>query len=80
MVIASHNVPIDEWHIGRINVQPQVWVSAFSTIANALLGYAFAEGIAISFWRRAIHGTTVRSLPLLITLHLLPKYLGRAQS
>ncbi len=37
-------------------------MSALSSAANALLGYAFAQGLAISFWRRASRGTTVRVL------------------
>ncbi len=62
VLIASHDTRIDQWHIAGAQVQPQVWVSACSTIANALLGYLFAEGLTIRFWRQAMRGTTVGNL------------------
>lgn len=34
-----------------------------STVANALLGAAFAEALVICFWTRAIEGVPVRVIP-----------------
>jgi hypothetical protein len=60
VLVASNDVPISQWRFAGIKLQPQVWVFAFATIANALLGYAFAEGLVTLFWRQACRGTTVR--------------------
>jgi hypothetical protein len=69
-------VPISQWRIAGITLQPQVCVSILSTVANALLGFAFAEGLVIYFWKHAIFGTTVPilspSLSGALTLLLTP--------
>jgi hypothetical protein len=61
VLISSNDVPNGKWHIPLLKTaqQPQVWLAVFSTMANSLLGYAFADGLAIKFWRLANHGTTV---------------------
>ncbi len=62
VLIFSHDAPNGEWRVPLLKSaqQPQVWLAVFSTVANSLLGYAFAEGLAIYFWRLASRGTTVR--------------------
>jgi hypothetical protein len=59
VLAASNGAPIDEWSILNSTFQPQVWVAVMSVVSNALLGYAFVEGVAIQFWRQACNGTTV---------------------
>jgi hypothetical protein len=57
---SSHNQPWEEWKfLGLPDMQPQVWVAAFSTLSGALLNFAFIEGVASNFWTRANAGTTV---------------------
>ncbi len=53
------------WRVQQMNLQPQVYLSIFSTVMNALMGYALVEGITIYFWREAGRGTTVGSPSLL---------------
>ncbi len=59
VLILSDGTPIDRWRVGSNKVQPQVLLSIFSTIMNALLGFALVEGLVILFWRRAGRGTMV---------------------
>jgi hypothetical protein len=65
VLIYSNDVPVDKWHMPHVKKaqQSQVFLALFSTLANSLLGYAFAEGLAISFWRLANNGTTVPQPP-----------------
>lgn len=56
-------MPIEDWQILSLNAQPQVWVSILSTVTNALLEYAFIEGLAILFWNQAVRGTMVSAAP-----------------
>jgi hypothetical protein len=60
-ILSSSNKQLwSEWtFLGVPGVQPQVWVSAFSTLSGALLSFAFIEGVAVNFWTRATAGTTV---------------------
>lgn len=59
IVALSHNSSIDKWRVGSIGVQPQVWLAVFSTIVNALLGFALTQGVYTHFWKQAGRGTTV---------------------
>ena len=59
VLAVSNGSPIENWQVEQVKIQPQVWVSIFSTITNALLAYSLAEGLAILFWRQAGRGTTV---------------------
>ena len=43
------------------NTAPGVLLAYTSTLANALLGVAFAEGIVINFWAGALRGVPVGS-------------------
>jgi hypothetical protein len=56
----SDKQPWEEWKpLGLPAGQPQVWVSAFSTLSAVLLNFAFIDGVAVNFWTRATAGTTV---------------------
>ncbi len=55
----SDKYPVEEWKKLKPNFQPQVWVAACSVLSNALLAFAFTEGLALYFWTRATSGTTV---------------------
>lgn len=52
----SNGQPVEEWSGNR---QPTVLLAYTSTIANALIGFAFAEAIVISYWCRVLGGTKV---------------------
>jgi hypothetical protein len=59
ILAASDGLPVNEWRMARSKLQPQVWMAALSALSNSLLAYAFAEGVALSIWRKACSGTTV---------------------
>jgi hypothetical protein len=59
VLLASNHAPISQWNVIGIKVQPQVWVSVMSALANALNTYAFAEGLTRYFWTESLRGTTV---------------------
>jgi len=42
------------------NLQPTVLIAYTSTLANAFMGAALVEAVVVSFWHRALEGTTVR--------------------
>jgi hypothetical protein len=88
VLATSDGLPVNEWRMARSKLLPQVWLAALSTLSNSLLAYAFAEGVALSIWRKACSGTTVNnnfflrifcsaalfysSLPLLLRVHHRP--------
>jgi hypothetical protein len=49
----------------RFGVSVYVLISVFSAVANTLLGYTFAEGIVVHFWREATRGTDVSGCSIL---------------
>jgi hypothetical protein len=55
----SNTYAVEDWDKFRVNFQPQVWVAACSVLSNALLAFAFTEGVALYFWTRATAGTMV---------------------
>lgn len=59
IIALSDNNTVDGWRFGNIKLQPQVWLAIFSTIINAMLGFALLEGLKIHFWKRAGRGMTV---------------------
>lgn len=59
VVALSDDSIVDEWRIWNIKIQPQVWLAIFSTITNAMLGFALVDGLTIHFWKRAGRGMTV---------------------
>ncbi|KAK3388342.1 hypothetical protein B0T20DRAFT_365344 [Sordaria brevicollis] len=54
VVLLSNGTPVDGWWSGLR--QPGVLLAYTSTIANALLGVAFAEATVVFFWTRAVAG------------------------
>jgi hypothetical protein len=80
VLAASHGVAPDHSVFRSIKLAPQVWVSIFTTIANALLNYTFAEGLAIHFWWHAGRGATVNALRIAnipVSLPLFFNYIAR---
>jgi hypothetical protein len=61
----SDKYAVEDWETFRPDFQPQVWVAACSVLSNALLAFAFSEGLALYFWTRATAGTTVSLVPSL---------------
>ncbi|EGO60120.1 hypothetical protein NEUTE1DRAFT_97331 [Neurospora tetrasperma FGSC 2508] len=59
IVRLSHHKDIDSWS-GR--KAPQVLLSYTTTVANSLMGVAFAEAAVITFWRGAVGGMPVSNL------------------
>jgi hypothetical protein len=43
-------------------IGPSVWLSAFNGIANICFGIAIANGVAITWWRKALRGATIKDL------------------
>jgi hypothetical protein len=43
-------------------IGPSVWLSAFNGIANICFGIAIANGVAITWWRKALRGATIKEL------------------
>lgn len=57
IILASSNGKIvDTW--GGL-FAPSVYLSILSVCTNVLLGFAFANGMVISFWRKALNGCEV---------------------
>ncbi|KUJ10178.1 uncharacterized protein LY89DRAFT_723950 [Mollisia scopiformis] len=59
ILVCSNNSEVKNWNT---NLQPSVWLSAASTLANLSLGLALAEGLNIVFWREAIRGSSLNDL------------------
>ncbi len=70
VLAASHEQPVAKWTLLGSKWQSQVWVATSSTISNALLWFAFAEGVAIYFWNRACAGATVSAISFFTTVPL----------
>ena len=49
----------DDWGYG---IKPTVYLSMATALTNVLLSFALAEGVVISFWRRAKNRSTLRDL------------------
>ena len=49
----------DDWGYG---IKPTVYLSAATALTNVFLSYALAEGVVISFWRRAKNRSTLQDL------------------
>ncbi|CCC14450.1 unnamed protein product [Sordaria macrospora k-hell] len=59
IVRLTHHKDIEQWS-GR--KAPQVLLSYTTTVANSLMGVAFAEAAVITFWRGAVSGMPVSNL------------------
>jgi hypothetical protein len=45
-----------------VNIQPQVWLSVLTTIMDGVAMFALADAAAITYWRVAARGTTLRNM------------------
>jgi hypothetical protein len=62
VALVSNGKPLDYWRVQNYSVQPTVLLAILVTLANVLIGYAFASGIAIFWWSSALAGSTLRKL------------------
>jgi hypothetical protein len=56
---SSNGKDIDKWGYG---FQPSSYLSILNVAATLLLATALAQGVKISFWRKALRGTTVSQI------------------
>lgn len=59
VVYASNGKAKSEW---KLKAAPNVLLSIFNSLSGILVTMAVGQGIAISWWRRAMKGTTVENL------------------
>ena len=59
VLTTSDGKPQTHWNR---TLQPNVILGALDSFTNVMLSVAAANGITIAWWRRALHGTTVRDL------------------
>lgn len=59
IIATSNGKAKSEW---KLHAAPNVLVNIFSAVASVLVTMAVGQGIAISWWRRAMRGTTVQDL------------------
>jgi hypothetical protein len=57
LLMISNGQAVSSWR-----VQPTVLISIFSTVANSCLAFALTEGLAISWWNKALKGSTLKGL------------------
>ena len=62
VIAVSDGIPNDSWVVGGYALQPAVLLSIFATVANAMLAYAFAQGLTIAWWSKALRGCTLGEL------------------
>lgn len=54
---ASHGVAVDRWRLS-----PTVFLATLTAISNKALAFAAVQATVITFWVRALHGTTLGQL------------------
>lgn len=62
IALLSDEKPLDYWTVGTYALQPTVMIAVLTTLANALLGYAFTSGIAIYWWTSTMAGRSLHHL------------------
>ena len=62
IALVSNGKPLDYWSVQNYSVQPTVLLAILVTLANVLIGYAFASGIAGLWWSSALAGSSLRKL------------------
>ncbi|PSN65887.1 hypothetical protein BS50DRAFT_677221 [Corynespora cassiicola Philippines] len=62
ILLASNHSPLTKWKWGKVDIEPQVWLSILSTLMDGLTMFAFANGVAILYWRAVSRGTTLRTM------------------
>ncbi|KAF2502266.1 hypothetical protein BU16DRAFT_611952 [Lophium mytilinum] len=60
VLLASDGDLVSTWQVN--NVQPSVYLSAFSLIMDSLAAFAFAEGLVVRFWTQAMRGVFISVL------------------
>ncbi|ETN44304.1 uncharacterized protein HMPREF1541_10484 [Cyphellophora europaea CBS 101466] len=59
VLVASNHMSSTKWHQ---NIAPNVCLSLINSVSNILLALAISYGVAIAWWRKAMHGATVAEL------------------
>jgi hypothetical protein len=64
IALVSDGKALDYWRADSISysIQPTVLLAILVTLANVLLGYSFASGIAVFWWSGVLTGKTLRQL------------------
>jgi hypothetical protein len=62
IALVSNGKPLDYWRVQNYSVQPTVLLAILVTLANVLIGYAFASGITVFWWSSALAGSSLRKL------------------
>jgi hypothetical protein len=57
ILVRSDGQPVSHW-----SLSPTVYLAILTTVTNMLLRYAFKQGMAISWWYKAVRGGTVQDL------------------
>ncbi len=59
VLVASDNASASKW---SQQIGPSIIINGFTSIGGLCLALAVAEGVAIAWWRKALHGATVAEL------------------
>jgi hypothetical protein len=59
VLVGSNNVSSSQW---TQSLAPNICLQTINAISNALLATAIMSGIAIAWWRKALHGATIGQL------------------
>ncbi|KAF4634534.1 hypothetical protein G7Y89_g3572 [Cudoniella acicularis] len=62
VLVAPDHKPVEEWPSTLWPVSPSVLLAICSATVNISLGFAFSEGVNISWWTCALRGTTIKEL------------------
>lgn len=62
ILASSDGQPIESWPTTGAPVQPSVMLSVAAAVANMSIRFMFCEGLNISWWRKALRGSTVGEL------------------
>ena len=57
VIVVSNNQPVSSWR-----VQPAVLLAIISSTSNLTLAFALSSANTITWWRNALHGTTISQL------------------
>lgn len=57
VLIGSQGAPTSSWR-----AEPSIYIAAFTAIANLSVRYACVHGVVITWWTRAIRGSSVAKL------------------
>lgn len=57
VLAGSDGQRVDAWP-----TPPATYIAIFTAIGNAMMRYAAVQGVAIAWWSKALHGSSVREL------------------